>query len=43
MWVTTFHAGRFAQGAAIAIILLLMVSLLVVPYLNHNLRKEAQT
>lgn len=42
MWETTFHANRFAQGAAIAIILLLMVSLLIVPYLIYNLRREAQ-
>lgn len=42
MWETTFHANRFAQGAAIAIILLLMVSLLIVPYLVFSVRREAE-
>ncbi|RLE31188.1 sugar ABC transporter permease [Candidatus Acetothermia bacterium] len=42
MWETTFHANRFAQGAAIAIILLLMVSLLIVPYLIFSVRREAE-
>jgi len=42
MWETTFHANRFAQGAAIAVVLLLMVSLLIVPYLIYNLRREAR-
>lgn len=42
MWESAFHANRFARGAAIAIILLLMVSLLIVPYLIHSLRREAR-
>ncbi len=42
MWETTFHANRFAQGAAIAVILLLMVSLLIVPYLVFSVRREAE-
>ncbi len=42
MWETTFHANRFAQGAAIAVILLLMVSLLIVPYLIFSVRREAE-
>ncbi len=42
MWETTFHANRFAQGAAIAIVLLLMVSLLIVPYLVFSVRREAE-
>jgi glucose/mannose transport system permease protein len=42
MWETTFHANRFAQGAAISIILLIMVSLLIVPYLITSLRREAR-
>ncbi|MGC9529958.1 MAG: carbohydrate ABC transporter permease [Candidatus Bipolaricaulaceae bacterium] len=42
MWDATFHANRFARGASIAIILLLMVSFLIVPYLVYNLRREAK-
>jgi glucose/mannose transport system permease protein len=42
MWETTFHANRFAQGAAISIILLIMVSLLIVPYLITSLRRETR-
>ncbi|RLF36523.1 MAG: sugar ABC transporter permease [Thermoplasmata archaeon] len=42
MWETTFHANRFAQGAAIAIVLLLMVSSLIVPYLVFSVRREAE-
>lgn len=42
MWETTFHANRFAQGAAIAIVLLLMVSLLIIPYLIYSVRREAE-
>ena len=40
MFVTTFQANRFAQGAAISIVLLTLVSFLVVPYLYWSLRRE---
>ncbi len=42
MWDTTFQANRFAQGASIATILLVMVGVLIVPYLAYSLRKEAE-
>lgn len=42
MFETTFQGDHYAQGASIAIILLLMVSLLVVPYLLYSIRTEAQ-
>jgi len=42
MWDTTFQANRFAQGASIATILLVMVGILIVPYLTYSLRKEAE-
>jgi glucose/mannose transport system permease protein len=42
MWDTTFQANRFAQGASIATILLVMVGILIVPYLAYSLRKEAE-
>ena len=42
MWDTTFQANRFAQGASIATILLVMVGILIVPYLAYSLRREAE-
>jgi len=41
MYDTTFRGNHFAQGASIAIILLLLVSLLIIPYLISTFRKEA--
>ncbi len=43
MYDTTFRGNHFSQGASIAIILLLMVSLLIIPYLIYTSRKEART
>jgi glucose/mannose transport system permease protein len=43
MFQTTFHANRFAEGAAISVFLLVMVSVLVIPYLYWSLRKEARS
>lgn len=40
MFETTFKATRFGQGASIAIILLILVSLLIIPYLRYSLRRE---
>ncbi|MCS7010154.1 MAG: sugar ABC transporter permease [Anaerolineales bacterium] len=40
MFETTFKATRFGQGAAIAMILLILVSLLIIPYLRYSLRRE---
>lgn len=41
MFDTTFRGSNFAQGAGIAVILLVMVALLIVPYLLYSLRLEA--
>lgn len=43
MYETTFFGSHFSQGAAIAIVMLLLVSLLIVPYLIYNYRNEVQT
>lgn len=43
MFETTFKSTRFAEGAAIAIILLVLVSLLIIPYLRYSLRSETAT
>jgi len=40
MYDTTFRGNHFAQGASIAIILLLLISLLIIPYLISTFRKE---
>lgn len=42
MWDTTFQSNRFAQGASIATILLVMVSVLIIPYLAYSLRREVE-
>jgi len=42
MFETTFKSTRFAQGAAIAIILLILVSILIIPYLRFSLRSETE-
>lgn len=39
---TVFRGNHFARGAAIAMILLVMVSVLVVPYLIYNARTEVE-
>lgn len=42
MYDTVFRGNHFARGGAIAILLLLMVSVLVVPYLVYNFRTEVE-
>ncbi|MEK8130001.1 sugar ABC transporter permease [Paenibacillus filicis] len=40
MFETTFRGNNYAQGASISIIMLLLVSLFIVPYLATSMRKE---
>jgi glucose/mannose transport system permease protein len=40
MWVLIYEAQDFAKGAAIATLLLLAVSILVIPYLVYTVRQE---
>ncbi|MBN1221424.1 MAG: sugar ABC transporter permease, partial [Anaerolineae bacterium] len=42
MWDTTFGQSRFAQGAAIGMVLLMLSSLLIIPYLTFSLRQEEE-
>jgi len=42
MYDTTFRGNHFAQGACIAIILLLLVGVLIIPYLTYSLRSEVK-
>jgi glucose/mannose transport system permease protein len=40
MFTTAFRANQFAKGAAIAIVMLIMVAVVIVPYLATTLRSE---
>ena len=42
MFTTAFRANQFAKGAAIAIVMLLMVAIVIVPYLTSTLRSEEE-
>ena len=42
MWDTTFRGNNFAQGAAIAMLLLFVVALLIIPYLVSSTRSEVR-
>lgn len=42
MYDTTFRGNHFAQGAGVAVILLLLVGVLIVPYLAYSLRSEVK-
>lgn len=42
MWDTTFRGNHFARGASIAIVLLIMVAVLIIPYLVWSTRAEAE-
>ena len=40
MWQTAFNDNQFAKGAAVAVVMLLLVATLIVPYLIWNRRQE---
>ncbi|HXF69797.1 MAG TPA: sugar ABC transporter permease [Thermoflexus sp.] len=42
MFETTFRGNHFAQGAAIATLMLIMVAALIIPYLRYSLSREAE-
>jgi glucose/mannose transport system permease protein len=42
MWQATFDGYFFGRGAAISILLLLIISILIIPYIFYNLRNEAE-
>ncbi|MEW5817628.1 MAG: sugar ABC transporter permease, partial [Spirochaetota bacterium] len=43
MYDTTFRGNKFAQGATIAVIILIMVGILIIPYLISNARRGKET
>ncbi len=42
MWQTTFRDGLYARGAAVAVVMLVLIAIVVVPYLVWTRRQEAQ-
>ena len=42
MFETTFQGNHYAQGAAISVVMLVMVALVIVPYLIYSLRREVE-
>ena len=42
MFETTFQGNHYAQGAAISVVMLIMVSLVIIPYLVFSLRREVE-
>lgn len=42
MFETTFQGNHYAQGATISIVMLIMVSLVIIPYLIFSLRREVE-
>jgi len=42
MYLTTFRANQIAKGAAIAMILLVLVAAVIVPYLYRQLKSEVR-
>jgi glucose/mannose transport system permease protein len=42
MFMTSFRGNQFAKGAAIAIVMLIMVAVIIVPYLVSTLRSEQE-
>jgi glucose/mannose transport system permease protein len=42
MYETTFKSNKYAEGGAVAIVMLLLVAVLIVPYLVYNSRTETE-
>ena len=42
MFETTFQGNHYAQGAAISVIMLLMVAVVIIPYLIFSMRREVE-
>jgi glucose/mannose transport system permease protein len=43
MWILIFDARDYAEGAAIATLLLVGVSILIIPYLVYTIRSEERS
>jgi len=42
MFETTFQGNHYSQGAAISMIMLLMIALVIIPYLIYSFRREVE-
>jgi glucose/mannose transport system permease protein len=42
MFETTFQGNHYSQGAAISVIMLLMVAVVIIPYLIFSMRREVE-
>jgi len=42
MFETTFRGNHYSQGAAISIVMLLMIALVIIPYLIYSFRREVE-
>jgi glucose/mannose transport system permease protein len=42
MYNLVFNSNKIAEGAAVAIVMLLLISLLIIPYLMNNRRVEVE-
>jgi ABC-type sugar transport system permease subunit len=42
MWTTAFNDNQFARGAAVAIVMLVLVAIVIVPYLVWTRRREIE-
>jgi glucose/mannose transport system permease protein len=42
MFETTFQGNHYAQGATISMVMLIMVSVVIIPYLIFSLRQEVE-
>jgi glucose/mannose transport system permease protein len=40
MYETTFRASEYGRGAAISLVMLVMVAVVIIPYITISLRKE---
>ena len=43
MFETTFRGNHYAEGAAISIVMLLMIAVIIIPYLYNSLKREERT
>jgi len=42
MFETTFQGNHYSQGAAISMIMLLMIAVVIIPYLIYSFRREVE-
>jgi glucose/mannose transport system permease protein len=40
MFEKTFRGNRYGEGAAISVVMFILMALIIIPYLLHSLRRE---